>query len=189
MSTAPIPSSSVNSGSSGSKTISTNTIDPTSLRTPPACIADFCLVPIGTASASVSQYVAAVQRLLQQLAGASAATSEPEAESSDASAPVPTSTTSAPAAVPGPGVGAAQLREEGQQRLPGTGIRYGMHSAGTTVEGSWDEVMGVIGQCHALVHAMGVVRINTDIRVGTRTDKRQTGEDKVRVVEEILRRS
>lgn len=66
--------------------------------------------------------------------------------------------------------------------------------------------MRVIGQCHALLHENGVVRIQSDIRVGTRTDKAQkmqvcccrlglrTGEiiylwpsqDKVRVVEELL---
>lgn len=32
--------------------------------TPPKCIADFCLIPIGTSSASVSGEVADVQRLL-----------------------------------------------------------------------------------------------------------------------------
>ena len=61
-----------------------------------------------------------------------------------------------------------------------------MHSAGTTVEGSWEDVMRVIGQCHSLLHANGVVRIQSDIRVGTRTDKMQGFEDKVRAVEEIL---
>ena len=43
-----------------------------------------------------------------------------------------------------------------------------MHSAGTTVEGSWDGVMRVIGQAHAMLHQEGVVRIQSDIRVGTR---------------------
>lgn len=43
-----------------------------------------------------------------------------------------------------------------------------MHSAGTTVEGSWDEVFRVIGQAHSLVHQLGVVRIQTSMRVGTR---------------------
>ena len=70
-----------------------------------------------------------------------------------------------------------------------------MHSAGTTVgkschsrdhcpveasifyarpelmfqaEGSWDEVMKIIGQAHVLLHDKGIVRIQTDIRVGSR---------------------
>ena len=61
-----------------------------------------------------------------------------------------------------------------------------MHSAGTTLEGSWDNCMRVIGQCHSLVHSNGLVRIQSDIRIGTRTDKRQGFEDKVRSVERIL---
>ena len=35
-------------------------------------------------------------------------------------------------------------------------------------EGSWDEVMKVIGQAHCLLHEKGIVRIQTDIRVGSR---------------------
>ena len=61
-----------------------------------------------------------------------------------------------------------------------------MHSAGTTLEGSWADCTRVIGQCHSLVHQNGVVRIQSDIRIGTRTDKAQGFEDKVRAVEEIL---
>lgn len=38
-------------------------------------------------------------------------------------------------------------------------------------EGSWDEVMRLIGQAHTLVHQNGVVRVQTDIRAGTRWDK------------------
>lgn len=53
-------------------------------------------------------------------------------------------------------------------------------------EGSWDEVMHIIGQAHTLLHGQGVVRIQTDIRVGTRTDKSQGMGDKVRAVEELL---
>jgi uncharacterized protein YqgV (UPF0045/DUF77 family) len=55
-------------------------------------------------------------------------------------------------------------------------------------EGSWDEVMRIIGQAHGLLHGQGVVRIQTDIRVGSRTDKRQGFGEKVRVVEELLAR-
>lgn len=53
-------------------------------------------------------------------------------------------------------------------------------------EGSWDAVMHLIGQAHTLVHQNGVVRIQSDIRVGTRTDKTQHFADKVSKVESIL---
>ena len=46
--------------------------------------------------------------------------------------------------------------------------------------------MKVIGQCHAMLHQNGVVRIQSDIRVGSRTDKKQGFEDKVKAVERLL---
>jgi uncharacterized protein (TIGR00106 family) len=54
------------------------------------------------------------------------------------------------------------------------------------LEGPWDDVMRVIGQAHSLLHENGVVRIQSDIRVGSRTDKKQTAEDKVAAVKAIL---
>lgn len=36
------------------------------------------------------------------------------------------------------------------------------------LEGQWDAVMRVMGQAHMHLHMQGVVRIQTDIRVGTR---------------------
>ncbi|PBP24157.1 putative cell wall biogenesis protein Ecm15 [Diplocarpon rosae] len=43
----------------------TSPIDYAALPTPPACVADFCLIPIGTPTASVAAEVAAVQRLMK----------------------------------------------------------------------------------------------------------------------------
>lgn len=40
--------------------------DLSALRTPPSCTADFCLIPLGTPTASVSKEVAEVQRLLKK---------------------------------------------------------------------------------------------------------------------------
>lgn len=54
-------------------------------------------------------------------------------------------------------------------------------------EGPWDDVMRVIGQCHVALHQNGVVRIQSDIRVGSRTDKKQTSKDKVAAVEKLLK--
>ncbi|KAH9900571.1 YkoF-like protein [Xylariomycetidae sp. FL2044] len=105
----------------------------THIATPGRCYVDFCLIPVGTASASVAEEVASVQKL-----------------------------------------------------LAASGLTYTMHSAGTTVEGSWDEVMRVVGQAHSVVHAKGVVRVQSSMRVGTRTDKMQTAKDKVKRVEDIL---
>lgn len=48
--------------------------------------------------------------------------------------------------------------------------------------------MRVIGQCHSMLHERGVLRIQSDIRVGTRTDKKQKFEDKVKKVVSLLAR-
>lgn len=61
-----------------------------------------------------------------------------------------------------------------------------MHSAGTTLEGPWSQVMEIIGQCHSMLHANGIARVQTDIRVGSRTDKKQSAEEKVKAVEKLL---
>ncbi|KAK0630790.1 YkoF-like protein [Bombardia bombarda] len=83
-------------------------------------------------------------------------------------------------------VSVAKEVAEVQKLLKASGLTYTMHSAGTTVEGSWDEVMTVIGQAHALVHQGGVQRVQSSMRVGTRTDKKQTAEQKVKRVEALL---
>ncbi|KAI2437047.1 ERMES complex subunit [Ophidiomyces ophidiicola] len=100
---------------------------------PDHCVADFCLVPIGTSSPSVSHCIADVERLIGK-----------------------------------------------------SGLKFKMHSCGTTVEGPWDKVFDLIGQAHAMLHKQGMARIHTNIRVGTRTDKKETMESKVKAVEDIL---
>lgn len=69
-----------------------------------------------------------------------------------------------------------------------SGLKHTLHSAGTTIEGEWDDVMNLIGNLHAYLHQEGILRIQSDIRVGTRTDKSQTAQDKVDVVNEKMKR-
>ncbi|KAM3546127.1 hypothetical protein ARSEF1564_001026 [Beauveria bassiana] len=108
-------------------------MDYTSIETPAACYADFCLIPVGTGKISVAEEVAEVQRVMKA-----------------------------------------------------SGLKYTMHSAGTTVEGAWDDVMAVIGKAHTVVHRRGVLRVQSSMRVGSRTDKKQTAEEKVKRVNDIL---
>lgn len=63
------------------------------------------------------------------------------------------------------------------------GLKTALHAYGTNVEGEWDDVFAAIKRCHEVVHEMGAPRISTAIKVGTRTDRPQTMEDKVRSVE------
>ena len=63
--------------------------------------------------------------------------------------------------------------------LAEAGLKTALHSYGTNIEGEWDDVFAAIRRCHETVHAMGAPRITTTIKLGTRTDRNQTMEDKV----------
>ena len=71
-------------------------------------------------------------------------------------------------------------------KLAEAGLKIKMHSYGTNIEGDWDEVFLAVKQCHETLHQMGAPRISTNLRLGTRTDRNQTMEDKINSVEKIL---
>ncbi len=75
-----------------------------------------------------------------------------------------------------------------QEVLAASGLEYRMHAYGTNVEGEWDEVMAVLKRCHEVVHEMGAPRISTSIRLGTRTDRDQTMQQKIDSVDAKLNR-
>jgi uncharacterized protein (TIGR00106 family) len=66
------------------------------------------------------------------------------------------------------------------------GLKTALHAYGTNVEGEWDDVFGAVKRCHEALHAMGAPRISTNMRLGTRTDREQTMEQKVRSVTEKM---
>ncbi len=70
--------------------------------------------------------------------------------------------------------------------LTTAGLKTQLHGYGTNVEGEWDQVMQAIKECHETLHEMGVPRISSTVRIGTRTDRDQTIEDKIRSVREKL---
>ena len=70
--------------------------------------------------------------------------------------------------------------------LTDAGLKTVLHSYGTNIEGEWDAVFAAIRRCHEVVHGMGAPRITTTIKLGTRTDRDQTMEDKVKSVREKL---
>lgn len=65
------------------------------------------------------------------------------------------------------------------------GLNPRLHAFGTNVEGEWDAVMAALKRCHETMHEMGAPRVHTSVRCGSRTDREQTLEDKVRSVEEL----
>jgi len=66
------------------------------------------------------------------------------------------------------------------------GLKTALHSYGTNIEGEWDAVFAAVKRCHELGHEMGAPRITTTIKLGTRSDRDQTMEDKVKSVREKM---
>ena len=86
------------------------------------------------------------------------------------------------------GVGLSVSREVAacQRVLDEAGLETVLHAYGTNIEGEWDEVFAAVKRCHEVVHRMGAPRISTTIKLGTRTDRDQSMQDKVRSVEQRL---
>lgn len=59
------------------------------------------------------------------------------------------------------------------------GLKTNLHAYGTNIEGDWDEVFAAVKKCHETLHQMGVPRLTSSLKVGTRTDREQTMADKV----------
>ena len=86
----------------------------------------------------------------------------------------------------GVGVSVSKYIAECEKILSEAGLKTQLHAYGTNIEGEWEQVFTAIKRCHERVHAMGVPRISSTIRLGTRTDREQTMEDKIRSVQEKL---
>lgn len=86
----------------------------------------------------------------------------------------------------GVGVSVSEYVTACERVLSEAGLDTRLHAYGTNVEGEWDDVFAAIKRCHEVVHEMGAPRISTTVKLGTRTDRSQTMDDKVRSVEEKL---
>jgi uncharacterized protein (TIGR00106 family) len=87
----------------------------------------------------------------------------------------------------GVGVSVSEYVVACEKVLKEAGLNTKLHAYGTNIEGEWDEVFAAIKRCHEIVHQMGAPRITTTLKFGTRTDRVQTMEDKVKSVEKKVR--
>ena len=87
----------------------------------------------------------------------------------------------------GVGVSVSKYIAECEKILSEAGLKTQLHANGTNIEGEWEDVFAAIKRCHERVHEMGAPRISSMIRLGTRTDREQTLEDKIKSVQEKLR--
>ncbi len=67
------------------------------------------------------------------------------------------------------------------------GLEPRLHANGTNVEGEWDVVMTALKACHERLHEMGVPRVATNLRLGTRVDRDQSMDAKLESVKEKLK--
>ena len=86
----------------------------------------------------------------------------------------------------GVGVSVSDYVARCQQVLRESGLEPRMHAYGTGVEGEWDEVMAGVRRCFEALHEDGVPRIHATMRLGTRTDREQSLQDKVDSVADKL---
>src|SRR5437763_16898157 len=86
------------------------------------------------------------------------------------------------------GIGVSVSKEVAmcEQIFAEAGLKTHLHAYGTNVEGDWDRVFDAVKRCHEALHAEVVPRISTNMRFGTRIDRQQSMEDKVRSVEEKI---
>ena len=85
-----------------------------------------------------------------------------------------------------PITGSISVRREVKQAheiLKETGLPVNLHASGTNIEGDYDGIFAALKRIHETRHATGVPRISTTIRLGSRTDKPQGIDDKIRAVE------
>ena len=79
----------------------------------------------------------------------------------------------------GVGVSVSAYVAECERLIQAAGLSAQLHPYGTVIEGEWDQVFAVVKQCHEKVHAMGAPRVFTTMKVGTRTDREQSMQDKI----------
>lgn len=86
----------------------------------------------------------------------------------------------------GVGVSVSRYVAACQKVLEEASLTFQLHAYGTNIEGEWDEVFAAVKRCHEVLHGMGAPRIFTNLKVGTRTDRAQSMEDKINSVQEKL---
>jgi len=86
----------------------------------------------------------------------------------------------------GVGVSVSEYVAACQRILAEAGLKIQLHAYGTNIEGEWDTVFAAVRRCHEVIHEMGAPRISATLKVGTRTDRKQSMNDKIESVRRKL---
>jgi uncharacterized protein (TIGR00106 family) len=66
-------------------------------------------------------------------------------------------------------------------------VRFRMHAMGTSLEGTTEDILAVVGELHSVPFEQGVQRVYSVLKLDERRDRpRQTLDDKIRSVEHRL---
>jgi uncharacterized protein (TIGR00106 family) len=86
------------------------------------------------------------------------------------------------------GASASEYIAEIQRRLRGQErVRFHMHAMGTSLEGTTEDILAIVGELHAIPFEQGIPRVYTVLKLDERRDRPdQTLADKVRSVEDRL---
>ena len=71
----------------------------------------------------------------------------------------------------GEGVSVRREVQRAHDLIVESGLVIQDHAYGTNVEGEVEEILALVRRIHEVLHAEGVVRLSTAVKVGTRTDK------------------
>ena len=84
------------------------------------------------------------------------------------------------------GASASEYIAEIQRRLRGQErVRFQMHAMGTSLEGTTEDILAIVGELHAIPFDQGIPRVYTVLKLDERRDRPdQTLADKVRSVED-----
>lgn len=84
----------------------------------------------------------------------------------------------------GTGVSVRREVRRAHEVIRASGLKVQLHAYGTNVEGELETILRTIREVHETLHAEGVQRLSTAIKLGTRIDKESHLEDKLFDVEE-----
>jgi uncharacterized protein (TIGR00106 family) len=67
-------------------------------------------------------------------------------------------------------------------------VSYELHAMGTNLEGTTEDILGLVAELHRVPFDLGLPRVYTVLKLDERRDREQSLADKVRSVEDRLER-
>lgn len=69
--------------------------------------------------------------------------------------------------------------------LEKAGLNPQLHAFGTNVEGEWEDLCKALRECHETLHQSGAQRVNTALKISTRSDREESLQSRVESVNTV----